>query len=348
MCIRDRRNAQRVSVPALGGARPLDYVAWLDLHADSLARDDMITADLSHLTMATAGSIEPLDGATTKIAPLVTSSPDAMKIPADKFHGRPDVAGLLRGFKPDNRRYMLAAHVAGPAMTAFPDGPPKPPAPAKSDNPAETPPSAPPPAEEKPAAAAETVKQAVRPINLVVVADSDMLADRFWVETQEFFGRRVMTPFANNGDFVADAVESLAGGEDLIGLRSRGTSARPFEVVDNIQRAAQERYSAEEQSLQDKLKSAQTKLQSLVGRDHPNTANLSPDETKAIAQFRTDMLQTRRQLRGVRAALRSNIEELKVVLEFLDISLIPILVALLAIGLGAVRLRRRGRRTAEA
>ena len=342
--VADRRNAQRVNVPALGGARPLDYVAWLDLHADGLARDNMITADLSHLTMAGAGSIEPIDGATTKLEPLVTSSPDAMKIPADKLQGRPDVAGLLRDFKSDNRRYVLAARVIGPATTAFPDGPPKPP-PVKSDKA----PEAAPPTEAKPAAAAaETVKQAVRPINLVVVADSDMLADRFWAEAQDFFGRRVMTPFANNGDFVADAVETLAGGEDLIGLRSRGTSGRPFEVVDRIQRRAQERYSAEEQSLQDKLKSAQTKLQSLVGRDHASTANLSPEETKAIAQFRTDMLDTRRQLRGVRAALRSNIEQLKAVLEFLDIALIPILVAVAAIVLGAARVRRHRRRTAEA
>ena len=63
-----------------------------------------------------------------------------------------------------------------------------------------------------------------------------MLDDRVWVQSQDFFGQRVVVPIANNGDFVANAVDVLAGGEDLIGLRSRGTAARPFEVVDRIQR----------------------------------------------------------------------------------------------------------------
>ena len=123
----DRRDAQRVGVPVPGrGARPLDYIAWLNLRAANLNRDDMITADLSHITMASSGIIEPIEGAKTTIEPLITTSPDSTKIPAEKLIGLPDVAGLLAQFKPDNKRYILAAHVTGPVETAFPDGPPKP------------------------------------------------------------------------------------------------------------------------------------------------------------------------------------------------------------------------------
>src|SRR5215813_1152520 len=107
----DRRDAQRVGVPgSRGGTRPLDYVAWLNLKAANLNRDDMITADLSHIMMASSGIIEPLDGAKTKIEPLITTSPDSTKIPAEKLTGLPDVAGLLSQFKSDNKRYILAAH----------------------------------------------------------------------------------------------------------------------------------------------------------------------------------------------------------------------------------------------
>ena len=232
---------------------------------------------------------------------------------------------------------MLAAHVTGMAATAFPNGPPKPAAPPTSK------PGAP------PAPAKKWLKEAARPINVVVAADTDMLDDRVWVESQNFFGQRVIVPIANNGDFVADAIDVLAGGEDLIGLRSRGTAARPFEVVDRIQREAQARYSAEEQALQQRLKSTEAKLADLTGKDQADTpANLSPEQTKAIAQFRVDMLQTRRQLREVQAALRSDIERLKDGLEFVDIALIPIIVAIVAIMVGAARLKRRRRRAAEA
>src|SRR5262249_31363177 len=151
----------------------------------------------------------------------------------------------------------------GTVESAFPDGPPKPPEPAKPEaKEGETEP--PKPVEEPAAAAGEWLKQSAQPINIVVVADTDMLDDKFWLQKQEFFGQRVLVPTANNGDFVANAVEVLAGGDDLVGLRTRGTSARPFEVVEQIQREAQARYSAEERALQAKLKDTRTKLESLT------------------------------------------------------------------------------------
>ena len=342
----DRRDAQRVGVPGTrGGSRPLDYVAWLNLKADNLNRTDMITADLSHVMLASSGIIEPIEGAKTTIEPLITTSPDSMKIPAEKLTGLPDVAGLLAEFKPDDKRYILAAHVTGMADSAFPDGPPKPPEPAKPEGKeGETVSEKP-----EPTPASEWVKQSAKPINIVVVADTDMLDDRFWLQKQEFFGQRLLVPTANNGDFVANAIEVLAGGEDLVGLRSRGTSARPFEVVERIQRDAQTRYSAEEHELQAKLKDTQAKLASLTGKDQANApATLSAEQTKAIEEFRADMVQTRRQLRDVQAALRSDIRRLKNGLEFFNIALIPIIVAVAAIVLGAIRLRRRSRRITEA
>ena len=339
----DRRDAQQVGVPVAGrGEEPLDYIAWLDLKAANINRDDMITADLSHITMASAGILEPLPAAKTNFEPLITTSRDSTKIPADKLNGLPDVAGLLADFKPDGKRYVLAAHVTGAAKTAFPNGPPQPAAPSAAT------PGAPKPAEGSPRSG-NWLKQSEHPINVVVVADTDILDDRVWVQSQDFFGQRVVVPIANNGDFVADAVDVLAGGEDLVGLRSRGTAARPFTVVDRLQREAQARHSAEEHALQQKLKATEAKLADLTGKDETDTpANLSPEQTKAIAQFRADMLQTRRQLRDVQAALRSDIQRLKGGLEFLDIALVPIIVAVVAVIVGAVRLRSRRRRTSEA
>ena len=342
----DRENAMRVAVHRPGGgAQALDYVGWLKLHDGNINRDDVITADLKQLTMGSAGILEPVDGAATNLEPLVTTSPEAEKIPVDKVAPLPDVAALLTGFKSDETRYTLAARITGPAETAFPDGPPKP---AQAGKPDDTSKSKEPsrPAENAPPPA-DFLRQSGQPINVVVVADTDMLDDRFWADTRDFFGRRVVVPFANNADFITNAIEVLAGGEDLIGLRSRGTSARPFTVVDDIQRAADERYAAEQRSLQDKLKQTQQKLRELTGNEPANAANLSPEQAKTIDEFRAEMVATRRQLRAVQAALRRDIEWLKAVLEFCDIALVPILVALAAVVLGAMRLRRRHRRQAQ-
>ncbi|HEY8873276.1 MAG TPA: Gldg family protein [Stellaceae bacterium] len=335
----DRRNAQRVVVPsaAPGGGEAKDYIAYLNLKGAELNHDDVVTANLRQIALATAGIIEPVAGASTKLEPLITTSPDAMKLPVEQVTGLPNVAGLLTRFKSEDTRYVLAARITGPAETAFPDGPPK----------AEEPPTKPgEPAKSaeasKPEPAAELVRKSVQPINLIVVADTDMLDDRLWAQTQDFFGRQIVVPVANNGDFVANAVEVLAGGEDLVGLRSRGTSTRPFARIDEIQRDADNRYAAEQEALSQKLKDAQAKLSRLTkGEAATANAPLSPDEAKAVDQFRADMLATRRQLRGVQGALRQDIERLKAVLEFCNIALVPILVALAAVMLGVRRGRRR-------
>ena len=84
----DRRDAQRVSVPGRGRvAQPLDYIAWLNLRADNLNHDDMITADLSHVQMASAGIIEPIAGAKTTVEPLIETSPELDQDPGREARG---------------------------------------------------------------------------------------------------------------------------------------------------------------------------------------------------------------------------------------------------------------------
>jgi ABC-type uncharacterized transport system involved in gliding motility auxiliary subunit len=334
----DRKDARRVGVPVPGrGSEAMDYVGWLNLPAANLNRDDVITADLNTVTMASAGILEPVEGATTKFEPLIQTSPDAEKIPVDKVRGLPDVAALLTGFRSENQRFVLAARITGDVATAFPDGRPPPPEPVPGASPPAAPPSPPP--------TVEPLKQSTQAINVIVVSDSDMLDDRFWAQSRDFFGRQVIVPVANNADFLANAVEVLAGGQDLVDLRSRGTVARPFEVVEQIQRAADDRYAAEQKNLQDKLKQAQLKLHSLTAGDATGSAPaLTAEQTKEIDKFRADMVAMRQQLRQVQGALREDIRRLKVILEFFDIALVPIVVVAVAIVLSALRPRWRRRR----
>jgi ABC-type uncharacterized transport system involved in gliding motility auxiliary subunit len=352
----DRFAARKVNAGTASRVQAVDYVAWLNLRSANFNKDDFITANLGQINMATAGILEPKDGAKTKFEPLITTSPAAMKIPAEKFQTFPDVAGLLAGFKPENKRFTLAAHVTGDAATAFPDGPPKPAEKkddaAKKDGAEATKDDADPatsdPAKSEPAKSEPPkdppLTQSKQPINVVVVADTDILDDRFWVQNSDFFGQRVAVPIANNGDFVANAVEVLAGGNDLVGLRSRGTSARPFEVVDQIQRDATNRFSAKEHELQDQLKATQAKIKDLKDDKSGNVA-LTSEQSSAIDNFRAEMLRTRQQLRDVQLALRQDITQLKARLEVFNIALIPVLVGIVAVILGIVRIRRRKRRT---
>ncbi len=330
----DRQDAMKVNAGGASNVQAVDYVAWLSLKAANLNRDDLITADLSSINLATAGILKPLPDAKTSFSPLISTSTDSMEIPVDKVEGPlPDVAGLLNNFQPSGRKLVLAAHVTGPADTAFPDGPP--PADKKDTKAAASaaPPSPP----------APQIKTAASPLNLVVVADTDLLDDRFWVDVQDFFGQRVAVANANNGDFVTNAIDVLSGGADLVGLRSRGTSARPFDLVQQIQRTADTRYEASEKSLEDKLKDTQQKLKDLNASSGKTGVQPDAAQMAAIDNFRDQLLATRRQLRAVQLAEREDLNFLKGVLEFFDIAFIPILVAIAAAIVGILRRRRRAR-----
>ncbi len=339
----DRHAARRVNAGTNQHVVAMDYVAWLSLDQSNLNRDDLITADLSHINVASAGILDPAKDAKTSFTPLISTSTDAMPIPVEKVQGLPDVGGLLKDFKPVGKNLVLAAHVTGPANTAFPDGPPKDEkakdekkgADSKSSSGAKAAANATPPAPE--------VKTAEKPINVVLVADSDILEDRFWVQSQDFFGQTVTIPTANNGDFVANAIDVLAGGDDLISLRSRGTSARPFELVNNIQRAADAHYQATEKELESKLKDTQDKIKELRDQGARGGVALAAQQEQTMDNFRADMIGIRQQLRQVQLALRQDIDRLQAWTEFFDIGFVPILVGIVALIVGFVRLRRRAR-----
>ena len=185
-----------------------------------------------------------------------------------------------------------------------------------------------------------------RPANLVVFADSDWLADRFWVRVQDFFGQQQATPFSDNGALFSNLVGTLAGGDDLIGLRGRGSSQRPFEMVDNMQRRAEARYRRTEQDLQKHLEDTQKKLADLragtadTGKGAGRVV-LTAEQESAIADLQADAVATRTKLRGVQLELRRDIDRLETWLRILDIVAVPAILTVLAIVLGIARRRRR-------
>ncbi|MBM3538801.1 MAG: ABC transporter [Alphaproteobacteria bacterium] len=334
----DRLAARRVNAGTDTRVRAVDYLAWLSLRDDGhFNRSDVLTAETGVLQLASAGVLKAKEGATTTLTPLVRTSPQSTQIEVDAVKTQPDPVKILAEFKPDNQPYILAARVAGPVKSAFPDGPPPEPKKEGEEAPANPAAAATPPA--------EALKESKVPANLIVVADTDLLEDRFWAQVQEFFGQRMIIPAASNGDFVVNAVDNLLGSDDLISLRTRGMSARPFLTVQELQRDAELKFRAKERELTEKLRDTEKKLSELQSQSQPQgeagRAIVSREQQEAIEKFRADMLGIRRELRDVQHELRRDIEALDMTLKFVNIGLVPILVGIAAIIVGVVRVRRR-------
>jgi len=357
----DRFGARRVN--AGGGSRiqAVDYVAWIALRQANFEPSSLITSQLNLVNVATPGVLERTENASTEMEPLLVSSTASMQIDVTEFMAPvPDVLGLLNRFKSENKRQVIAARLHGPVKSAFPEGPPRkepPKAASESDEDKKKAEDEAKAIDEAWAKAKEThLAEAKSPANVIVVADTDILDDRFWVNIQEFFGQRLMSPIANNADFVVNAIDVLTGSDDLIGLRSRGTSSRPFEIVQEMQRDAESRFRAKERELQDKLKEVEKKLadvrsqgqvagqpQQSAQQGGGGQAILTPEQQRSIDGFRTEMVSIRKELRDVQAALRQDVDRLQGWVQFVNIGLIPIVVALAAVLIGLWRRQRRRR-----
>lgn len=334
--------AQRVQwgAAAGGGRQVVDYIAWLNLPPANYSASDVVTGQLGNMNFASAGALSPAEGAKTTFVPLIQSTDQAALLDTKKLEGQPDPTALLREFKPTGTRYVMAARVSGPVVSAFPDGPPK----------EEPKPEGQAPATPAPQPAAEHLKASAKDANVILVADSDLLDDRFWVRTQEFLGQRMAIPFASNADLVLNAIENMAGSSDLISLRGRAGSQRPFELIEQMRREANRRLVQQESELKTLVDDTQKKITQLQAGAQAKGGQIATAETeKTLDEFRKQLASARKQLREVQRALNADIERLTTTYTFVNIALVPILVAIAALGLAAVRRqkRRRSRRQAD-
>ena len=182
-----------------------------------------------------------------------------------------------------------------------------------------------------------------------MVADSDILADEFWLQIQDLLGQRQLVPIADNANFVINALDNLSGSSALIGLRSRGLATRPFEHVLKIQKAAELKYRDRERELVGQLEEVRGKLQNLQTKDDAGGGALLSDKQKEeIEKFRLDIRQVHRDLRAVRLDLRQDIDRLDAWIKVLNIVAMPAVVAAFAIVFLVARGRRMRRQGAAA
>jgi ABC-type uncharacterized transport system involved in gliding motility auxiliary subunit len=322
--IGDQNTAQRVRARIGGRQVVVDYLPWLALDQNQIAANDVVTGELHRINLNSAGSIHGREGATTTIEPLLVSTPAAMEIAADAIRLDPDPTKLLADFKPAGESFTLAARITGPVKSAFPDGPP-----------------------EGVEADGEHLAEASQPLNLILVADADLLADATWVRAQDLLGQQIVVPVANNGDLAVNALDNLAGTQGLISLRGRGMVDRPFEVVRAMERRAEQQFRAKEQELQAKIDDTQTKIRQLQDEEQQSGVILTAAQQDEIESFRGEMITLRQELRAVQRSLREAVERLSPCIKIITLGAVPVRVALLAIGVALWRLARTARGAAR-
>jgi ABC-type uncharacterized transport system involved in gliding motility auxiliary subunit len=335
------------------GGRPVvsQNLPWMALRGDALARDEAILAQLSAIVLTNAGALETTkDGVTLR--PLLTASGNAVLIDAAIASDRnADPRRMLSGMKRPDKPPVLAARLSGTLDSAYPDGPPgsaakapaaadAPPAEAAANAETSKPDASKPDASKPETSKPETIKRSVKPINVILMGDADMLMDRNWIQQQNLLGQQIAQAFANNGDFVINALEQMSGGAALSDLRGRGVSWRPFEVIQQMEAEADQRFRAKEQQLTQELKDTEQKLAEMPRAPEGSNDVLTPEQMQAVDGFRAQLLSIRSELRDVQFALRRNVDDLKSWVTAVNVGVVPLVVAIIALIFAMRRPRR--------
>jgi ABC-type uncharacterized transport system involved in gliding motility auxiliary subunit len=319
-----------VRLPSDKGSTLLDTIAnltWLEIRGWGFTRKEVISSDLSLVRFITAGHFErhtqssTIPGAkkaesTLSWSPLITSSQDVTLLNTQKVNSTEDMGEFLEDFKAIGKAQVLAVKIEGKTHSAFPE---------KSK-------------------LKGFLSYSLEPSTLILVADTDILRNGLWVNQQRLYDKVLYVPIADNGAFVMNAVDYLAGSRDLIALRSRSDVAKTFERVDKLKRVAEVKFRAKEEALQARVKQMEIKLEELKTYSTMANASLPTSaQSKEISAFREQLIQIRTDLRDVRQNLHREISQLNAMVSFVNIALVPIIIIVIAMFVPLYRHRHERR-----
>jgi ABC-type uncharacterized transport system involved in gliding motility auxiliary subunit len=300
------------------GQPPVRHLGILSVSADGINGTDVATADLQSVNFSSSGWLAPLDSAGTGFEALLETSQNAAPIDAARLRFLSNPQDLTRDFQPTGDKYALVARITGKATSAF-----------------EQPPEG---------ISLMTHISAAQEagINVVLFADTDVLTDRLWVQKQNFLGRTVANSFADNGTLVFNIADQMVGSSDLIGIRTRASTTRPFDRVEALKLSAEARFRDTEERLQAELEETERKLTEMQSlRQDGELTVLTPEQQDEVQRFVDRKTQIRSELRQVQHNLSRDIEALGVRLKFINIVLVPMLIVIAALLFRQVRRRRR-------
>jgi ABC-type uncharacterized transport system involved in gliding motility auxiliary subunit len=308
--------------PQSGGAMPTVLLE----NKDGINKDDIVTSQIDNLVLPFAGAFTGKAADGLKETVLVSSSPESELV--DGVTATIGGDEIIKNFKPDNIKYALAVRLSGKFKTAFPDGPPKPPADEKDaakDKPKET-----------------ELKESKTDSVVILVGDSDMLSDQVCVRVQNFMGYRMVQPINGNLNLVQSFVEQLSGDNDLISLRSRASLDHPFTRLKELQAKAGREWETQLKQLEEKKAETQRKISELQASKAGNEQKfiLSPEQQKELENYQKEVASANKDLRTVQKGLRRDTESLEFRTKVINIGAMPALVAVTGIALAVYKRKR--------
>jgi ABC-type uncharacterized transport system involved in gliding motility auxiliary subunit len=305
--------------------QPIENPAWLALTPEGINQNDVVTSEIDSLWLPTVGAFTGQPSAGLNKTVLLHSSKEAEL--TDAMMAGMGGDAIMSGFKATGTNYDLAIRLTGKFNTAFPDGEPQ----DESDR-----------TNKVTMSNDNSLKESKTETTVVLVGDSDFLADDFSLRKSDSPFGQMVSPLNGNLDFAQNLVEQMAGDSNLIGLRSRGSISRPFTRVKQMEAAAEATGQEKINELQQNLQDTEEKLNDLQQQKPDNKDQkliLSPQQQSEIDNFRKQQAEVSRELRQAQKDLRRKVVSLETRLTWLNILAMPC--AITAAGVTTALIKRK-------
>jgi len=145
-----------------------------------------------------------------------------------------------------------------------------------------------------------------------------------------------------NLDLAQNLVEQMAGDNNLIGIRSRATTSRPFILIKKMEAEAEAKGQAKIDELQQSLQAAQQHLSELQQQkaDKDQRLILSPEQKAEIDNFRKKQAEVSRELKQAQKDLRKEVVSTENHLTWLNILAMPLGVTVAGIGIAVIKRKK--------
>lgn len=292
--ILDRQNAREITNPQTGKREA--YYELLAINSNSFNQDNSAMATIKNLSFSTVGRLSIAENGSKKLkyTPLIQPNNSVDYVLRDRLK---DIykRDFLKKHYEEKINYTPAMLISGQLDHQL-----------KNSN-----------------------QKFNQPTEVIIVADSDFLDDRMWLQKSN----TATTPkaFADNLNLVLNYVDYLVGDNTLIALRGKKRIFRPLEYLENIKKNARLVSFDKEKEIQQNITKLRQNIQFLKQNYAQTSAILPQKIDQEVQRFARDLALMRKKLRTVRKETQDIIKRSENMVKLFNVIIVPIVFAILSV-----------------